>query len=79
MVRTGGADSIGELFARRTPIDEALREAVVEAVREHRRAGRAVGVWRDGRVVELRGDEIDRELAQALKGSPLRDSGPRQG
>ncbi|HEY3080857.1 MAG TPA: hypothetical protein VGM69_13260 [Chloroflexota bacterium] len=79
MARTRRPDTIGELFARRTPIDKALREAVVEAVREHRRAGRPVGVWRDGRVVELRGEEIDRELARALKGSPLRDSGPRQG
>ena len=66
MARTRGADSIGELVARRTPIDEALREAVVQAVREHRRAGRSVAIWRDGRVVELRGEEIDRELARAL-------------
>jgi hypothetical protein len=25
-----------------------------------------VVIWRDGRVVELRGEEIDRELARAL-------------
>ena len=75
MVRRRGAGAIGDAFARRTPIDEAVREAVVEAVREHRRAGRPVGVWRDGKVVELRGEEIDRELARALgahlQGSPV--------
>jgi hypothetical protein len=68
MARVREASGIGELFARRVPIDEAVREAVVEAVRAHRRAGRAVGVWRGGRVVELRGDEIDRELSRALAG-----------
>ena len=62
------APGIGKLFARRVPIDEAVSEAVVEAVRTHRRAGRAVGVWRDGRVVELRGEEVDRELTGALAG-----------
>jgi hypothetical protein len=62
--------AIGELFARRTPIDEAVRDAVVEAVRAHRRAGRAVVIWRDGRVVELEGEEIDRELARALAAAP---------
>ncbi|HEV8638141.1 MAG TPA: hypothetical protein VG370_28335 [Chloroflexota bacterium] len=66
MVRTHGPGAIGELFARRTPIDEALRDAMVKAVREHRRAGRPVPIWRDGRVVELRGEEIDRELVRAL-------------
>jgi hypothetical protein len=75
MARTHGPRAIGELFARRTPIDAAVRDAVVAAVREHRRAGRPVAIWRDGRVVELRGEEIDRELARALKahlvGSPV--------
>jgi hypothetical protein len=68
MARNRGSVGIGELFARRAPIDEAVRAAVVEAVRTHRRAGRAVAVWRDGQVVELRGDEIDRELRRALAG-----------
>ena len=68
MARNRRSPGIGELFARRSPIDEAVREAVVEAVRMHRRAGRAVAVWRDGRVVELHGDEIDRELTRALAG-----------
>ena len=67
MVRTDGPRAIGEVFARRTPIDAAVCDAVVEAVRERRRAGRPVAIWRDGRLVELRGEEIDRELACALK------------
>ena len=66
MARTDRLGGIGESFARRTPIDEAVREAVVEAVRAHRRAGRRVVIWRDGRVVQLEGEEIDRELARAL-------------
>jgi len=70
MPRNERPSGIGELFAQRTPIDEAVRDAVVEAVREHRRAGRGVVIWRDGRVVELRGEEIDRELARALAATP---------
>jgi len=68
MGRRRKSPDIGELFARRTPIDQAVREAVVQAVRAHRRAGRSVAVWRDGRVVELRGEEIDRGLARQLSG-----------
>ena len=70
MPRKGRPSGIGELFARRIPIDAAVRDAVVDAVRAHRRAGRGVVIWRDGRVVELRGEEIDRELARALAAAP---------
>ncbi len=41
----------------RTPTDanveRAFQEAVAEAIAEHHRAGRAVPIWRDGRVVML--------------------------
>ncbi len=33
--------------------ERALKEAVAEAIAEHHRAGRAVPIWRDGRVVML--------------------------
>ena len=31
----------------------ALKEAVAEAIAEHHRAGRAVPIWRDGKLVML--------------------------
>lgn len=39
-------------------IQEALRQAVREALRDHKRAGRSVAVWRDGRVAWIPPEEI---------------------
>ena len=36
----------------------AMRRAVREAVLEHKRLGNPIAVWREGRVVWLRPDEI---------------------
>lgn len=44
-------------------IDEALAEAVREAVEQHRRAGNPVAIWRDGRVCWIEARDIPAELA----------------
>lgn len=36
-----------------TDAEKALREAVAEVIEEHRRTGRPLIVWRDGKVIEL--------------------------
>ena len=49
---------IDAAFEDGTLIDEAMREAVRQAIELHRRAGVPMVVWRDGRVQEVSADEI---------------------
>ena len=49
---------IGAVFAEGTPIDEAMNEAVRDAVRLHRQAGLPLAVWEDGRVQYIWADEV---------------------
>jgi hypothetical protein len=46
---------IGQLFAQRTPIQEALNEAV----RQHKQAGLPMAAWKDGKVVWIMPDQLD--------------------
>jgi len=39
---------------------KALREAVREVVEEHRRSGRRLAVWRNGKVVKISASKIPR-------------------
>jgi hypothetical protein len=39
-------------------IEQALARAVREALRRHKRAGNPVAVWRDGRTVWIKPDDI---------------------
>jgi len=48
-------DKVKEL---RQKIDAGVKTAVASALEEHRRAGRPVVVWKQGKVVTLRPDEI---------------------
>jgi hypothetical protein len=50
--------TVRELFREGTAIDAALRRAVQDALRRHKRLGNSVVVWRDGKVVRLRPEEI---------------------
>jgi hypothetical protein len=36
----------------------ALKEAVADAIAEHKRMGRSIVVWRDGKVVKIPPEEI---------------------
>jgi hypothetical protein len=38
--------------------DIALKEAVADAIAEHKRMGRPIVVWRDGKVVKIPPEEI---------------------
>jgi hypothetical protein len=44
----------------RQKIDAGVKTAVASALEEHRRAGRSVVVWEQGKVATLRPDEIGR-------------------
>jgi len=44
---------IDAAFEEGTPIDEALNEAVMEAIERHRQAGVPIVVWQDGKTVEI--------------------------
>jgi hypothetical protein len=37
----------------------ALKEAVADAIAEHKRMGRSIVVWRDGKVVKIPPEEIE--------------------
>ncbi|MCE0499511.1 MAG: hypothetical protein LV481_16345 [Methylacidiphilales bacterium] len=49
------ADKVKEL---RQKIDAGVKTAVATALEEHRRAGRSVVVWKQGKVVTIRPDEV---------------------
>jgi hypothetical protein len=49
---------IDKIFADGTLIDEALKKAAREALRQHKRDGRPVVEWRDGRVVWIEPEDI---------------------
>ena len=50
---------------KRTPFllayraEKALREAVAEAIAEHRRNGVPIAIWRNGKVVRIPADQIE--------------------
>lgn len=39
-------------------VDEAIRKATREALKKHKLAGNPIAVWRDGKVVILKPEEI---------------------
>ena len=49
---------IADIFRRRKPIDEALNAAVREAVLRHKQQGQPLAVWRDGKTVWIRPEEV---------------------
>jgi len=49
---------ISRIFAEGTEIDEAVRNAVKEAVRKHKLAGNPVVCMKDGKMVWLKPEEI---------------------
>lgn len=49
---------IGKIIAEGTQIDEAVRQAVKEAVLKHKQAGNPIVAMRDGQMVWIKADEI---------------------
>jgi len=50
--------SIYEIFKEGSLIDNALKKAVQEALVRHKQAGNPIVVWRDGKIVWLKPEEI---------------------
>ena len=46
---------------------KAMTEAVREALLRHKRLGNPVAVWREGRVVWLRPEEIPAEMVEPIR------------
>jgi hypothetical protein len=46
-----------------------MTQAVREALLRHKRLGNPVAVWREGRVVWLRPEEIPVEMVEPIRGS----------
>lgn len=59
-----GIDQRARLMKKRTEqelmdaIDAGIRDGVRAALLEHKRAGRSIIIWRDGKIVELPPEEI---------------------
>lgn len=49
---------IGKIIAEGTQIDEAVKQAVKEAVLRHKNAGNSIATMKDGRMVWLKPEEI---------------------
>ncbi len=45
--------------------EKALKEAVANAITEHKRAGVPITIWRDGKVVQIPPDQIEVREEQA--------------
>lgn len=55
---TNNKRTTAELFEDDDLIEQALGDAVEEALRDHKRAGNPVCEWRDGKVVWIPPEEI---------------------
>lgn len=53
-----GRDPLQELWNNEAQLDFLAREAVREALQEHKRNGQSVVVWQDGKIVTLLPSEI---------------------
>ena len=53
---------IAQAFAEGTPIDEAMNQAVRNAIRLHQRMGLPLAVWRDGTTVWVNPEAVPTEI-----------------
>ena len=51
-------DPIARAFAEGTPVDQAIEEAVREALKLHKRAGNPIVVWRNGEMHWIQPEDI---------------------
>jgi hypothetical protein len=56
--RAARKPDVDALFRDGRVIDEAIRRGVHEALREHKRRGESIVVWKDGRVVTIAAEDI---------------------
>ncbi|MCF6153112.1 MAG: hypothetical protein E3K38_12650 [Candidatus Kuenenia stuttgartiensis] len=50
--------SIDEFFSNGREIDEALQQAVKEALLKHKKAGNPVVSWKDGKIIWIQPEDI---------------------
>jgi hypothetical protein len=70
---------IGKIFAEGTLIDEAMQRGVREAIRQHRLAGVPMVIWRDGRIMHIPAEQLERELEELERADPTPDGDPGRG
>jgi uncharacterized membrane protein len=64
---------VGEIFANGHQIDEALRSAVRQVIRKHRKHNLPVVIWRDGRTTWVPAQDLmtTTQPTAALKRKPV--------
>ena len=55
---TDHTDPLQELFGNGKRLDYLAKEAVRDALREHKRLGQSVVIWQDGKVVTVAPEDI---------------------
>lgn len=50
--------NIDEFFSNGSEIDEALQQAVKEALLKHKKAGNPVVSWKDGKIIWIQPEDI---------------------
>lgn len=58
MAEEKARDRISEIFENKEIITQALARGVHEALLRHKQAGNPVAIWRDGKTVWLKPEEI---------------------
>ena len=68
------ADDLERAFREGAPLDGALREAALTMLLAHRRDNQPVVIERQGQLVELEGEALDREIAILRRQEQSRDA-----
>lgn len=63
-----GNGSVRKALRNRARVQEAMREAVQNAVRTHKLLGHPIIIWKDGKVVEVPPEEIVLEEPREARG-----------
>ena len=58
-----GDIDIAALFIDGALIDKAINDAVREAIERHKRLSQPIVIWRDGKVLTIAPEDIDKEVA----------------
>ena len=57
-------DLLQELFADGKRLDYLAKEAVRDALRQHKRLGQSIAVWQDGKAVTVAPEDIPVDLTE---------------
>lgn len=62
--QNGNTETLEAVFSDDARIDALAKEAVRDALREHKRKGQSVVVWQDGKIVTLAPEDIPVEFGE---------------